>query len=71
MEKGLKNADVLSVSLVLSWQGLLSGLCTSSLCKVYEKEVLTRVENDHIQEQIRELDVYKSMETAEGANYRL
>lgn len=43
----------------------------SSLCKVYGKDILTTVENDPIQDQIRELDIYKSMETAEGANYSL
>lgn len=42
-----------------------------SLCKVYGKDILTTVENDLIQDEIRELDIYKSMETAEGANYPL
>lgn len=38
------------------------------LCKVYGKEVLSTVVNDQIQDQIRELDIYKSMQSAEGAN---
>jgi len=61
----LKNAGVLSVVIPLLFPVFRP---PTSLCKVYWKEVLSTVENDQIQDQIRELDKYKSADLAEGSN---
>lgn len=63
MKRDLKNTDVLSVVFPLFFPGKV---CFQ--CKVYGKEGLSTVENDQIQDQIRELGVYEFMESAEEAN---
>lgn len=56
MKRNLKNADVLSVVFPLFFPGKV---CFQ--CKIHGKEVLSTIENDQIQDQIRELGIYELM----------